>query len=153
MSSRLLVGEVVDPLADDLDRLQRLTADQQNQIVDLRDALAQVKLERDTLKQATDGLRRLLAPLWGELQHIPQSATVVGTTVSGSDPRLESAKKRMPGKPAELIDLLLEHGPMTVTNIIAIARWGKNSVYQTVSKLMKAGIVVNNGGRYTLKEQ
>ena len=62
-------------------------------------------------------------------------------------------KRRMPGKPSEFIDLLLEHGPMNVTNFVTLARCSKQTAYNTLSKLSQAGIIQNNGGKYSLKEQ
>jgi hypothetical protein len=147
--SNLLTGHVVT--GDEISRLLDLNNHLSNQLNECKAAFARMKMERDAMFQACTGLRKILAPLWGELENVPVGVDVVGVPASNS--RLESVKKRMPGKPAELIDLLQEHGPLSVTNIITIARWGKNSVYQTVSKLMQAGIVVNNGGKYTLKEQ
>lgn len=155
MTDKFLTGEVVDPLVDhyekELERIKGISQRISNDLHDCRDAFNKVKLERDALLQATAGLRKLLAPLWGELQNVPVDVTLTGIPAQPNT-RIEAVKRSMPGKPAELIDLLLVHGPMSVTQIITIARWGKNSVYQTVSKLMKAGIVANNGGKYTLKE-
>ena len=148
---KLLEGTVTTAADTELERLRDLTVHLTNQLHDCRAEFQVMKLERDAMVRAVSGLRNLLAPLWGEVQNVPVDVTVVGVPAATSS-RLESVKKAMPGKPAELITLLQEHGPMSVTQIITLAHWGKNSVYQTVSKLMKAGYLVNNGGKYTLTQ-
>lgn len=150
-ANKLLPGEVIDPLADELDRLRNDLDQCRNAFTEMRQERDQYKSERDAMIQAVSGLRRLLAPIWGEVQGM-SAMEMFEPAPQRSNSRFDAAKKRMPGKAAELIDLLLEHGPLTVTNIKALAKWGNSSVYDTCSKLMRAGIVVNNGGKYTLKE-
>jgi hypothetical protein len=155
MSSRMLVGEVVDLkyYEVELERIKRISENLSNELRQCRDQFARMKMERDALMQATDGLRKLFAPLWGELQNVPVGVDVVGVPASNSNARIESAKRRMPGRPAEFIDLLLEHGPMNVTNFVTLAKCSKQTVYNVLSKLGQAGIVESSGGRYSLKEQ
>lgn len=147
MSSQLqLAGNVA---VDELDRLRRVNAQLDEALRQTRNEFAQMKMERDAMMQAVSGLRRLLAPLWGELRDMPAGDAPVGASAS----RWEAAKRRMTGKPAMFIDLLLEHGPMTITNFVTLGRCSKKTAYNTVSKLSQAGIVQNTGGgRYSLKE-
>jgi hypothetical protein len=150
MSSPLqLTGKIVAD--DDLNRLRDQNLHLANQLADCRAEFARMKMERDAMFQAVGGLRKILAPLWGELENVPAGIDVVSTPAT-PNLRIESAKRRMPGKPAEFIDLLLEHGPMNVTNFVTLARCSKQTAYNTLSKLSQAGIIQNNGGRYSLKE-
>ena len=150
MSSPLQLTGVV--ATDELERLRGMVKDLTNRMHDCRAEVSKLKLERDAMVQAGGGLRKLLAPLWGELQDVPVGVNVVGVA-GGSNPRIESAKRRMPGRPAEFIDLLLEHGPMNVTNFVTLARCSKQTAYNILSKLGQAGVVQNQGGSYSLKEQ
>jgi hypothetical protein len=150
MSNLQLTGQIMSD--EDLNRLLDMNNRLASQLADCRAQLAQMKLERDAMVQAVGGLRKLLAPLWGELQEIPAGVSVEGFLPSQKQ-RWESAKRRMPGKPSEFIDLLLEHGPMNVTNFVTLARCSKQTAYNTLSKLTQAGIIQNSGGKYSLKEQ
>lgn len=148
MSNHLqLAGNVA---VDELDRLRRVNAQLDEALRQTRNEFSQMRMERDAMMQAVSGLRRLLAPLWGELQDLP--AATADAPVRESASRWEAAKRRMPGKPAMFIDLLIEHGPMTITNFVTLGRCSKKTAYNTVSKLSQAGIVQNISGRYSLKE-
>jgi hypothetical protein len=67
------------------------------------------------------------------------------------DPRRELRKRRLPGRPAEMIGLLLVNGSMSVKSLMVAMHCGKDTVYQAASKLGRAGVIVNSGGRYSLK--
>jgi len=54
------------------------------------------------------------------------------------DPRRELRKRRLPGRPAEMIGLLLVNGSMSVKSLMVAMHCGKDTVYQS-------------GGRYSLK--
>jgi hypothetical protein len=102
MSSQLqLAGNVA---VDELDRLRRVNAQLDEALRQTRNEFAQMRMERDAMMQAVSGLRRLLAPLWGELQDLP--AATADAPVRESASRWEAAKRRMPGKPAMFIDLI-----------------------------------------------
>jgi hypothetical protein len=139
MSNHLqLAGNVA---VDELDRLRRVNAQLDEALRQTRNEFSQMRMERDAMMQAVSGLRRLLAPLWGELQDLP--AATADAPVRESASRWEAAKRRLGGKSAMFIDLMIEHGPMTITNFVTLGR---------CSKLSQAGIVQNISGRYSLKE-
>lgn len=122
---------------------------------ELRESRMDALKAKSDAERAVRGIRKALAPfyqslraLFGEMDAIAPEDT---GTQSATDPRWESWKKRMPGKPAEFIDLLLIHGSMSVKQFMAAAHCGKDAVYATVSKLGQAGVTINNGGRYSLR--
>lgn len=150
MSSHLqLAGNVA---VDELDRLRRVNAQLDEALRQTRNEFSQMKMERDAMMQAVTGLRRLLAPLWGELQDVPAGDAPVPQGTGASTSRWEAAKRRLGGKSAMFIDLMIEHGPMTITNFVTLGRCSKKTAYNTVSTLSQAGVVQNIGGRYSLKE-
>lgn len=64
----------------------------------------------------------------------------------------ESWKQKLPGKPAEIIQSLQEHGELSVAQIRVAAHCGQQTVYDVTSKLHKLGLINKNGGKYSLKE-
>jgi hypothetical protein len=136
-----------------LSRLERELRDSREENLRVRQ---EAKREVAQVEAAGKELRRILSPLhhalsviFGELENLPVSGQA--SAAAGTDPRWESWKQRLPGRPAEFIDLLLVHGSMTIKQFMAASHCGQNSAYQTVSKLGQAGVTVNVGGRYSLK--
>jgi hypothetical protein len=118
--------------------------------------LAQAKADNKSILAGVQELRRVLNPLhrglmqiYGELDEMPG---VDEAASSSRNPKWEDWKRRMPGRPAEVIELLQVNGEMSVQNIMTALRAGKNSVYQIMSKLGQAGVTKCTGGRYSLKE-
>ena len=118
-----------------------------------------LRIERLKVGQAEHGvkeLRRLLLPLHRALLGVFGEIDSMGIADGGaspqSNPKWESWKQRLPGRPAEFIDLLLVHGTMTIKQFMAAAHCGQDSAYKTVSRLGQAGVTVSSGGRYSLKE-
>ena len=64
----------------------------------------------------------------------------------------KSWQEKMPGFPAKFIEVLLEHGEMTVPQLKIAAHCGSNTVYGVISKLHGLGLINKNGGKYSLKE-
>jgi hypothetical protein len=115
-----------------------------------------LRLERNKTGQIEAGareLRRILSPLYRALQAVFGELDAMGIQDGAvtTDSRWDSAKQRMPGKPAEFIDLLITHGAMNVTNFVTLAHCSKQTAYNVLSKLGQAGIVESNGGKYSLK--
>lgn len=153
MSNTLLLnGEVEDAGFDEIQSLNE-------RILELEGELRVARLQAANAKRdatlAMGNLKKQLSPLYRALQQVFGELESVGIEDGGSpqtNARWESWKKRMPGRPAEFIDLLLVHGTMSVKQFMAAAHLGQNTVYGIVSKLGQAGVVSNNGGRYSLSE-
>jgi hypothetical protein len=118
-----------------------------------------LRLERNRVGQAEHGvkeLRKILTPLHRALQAVFGEIEEMGLPDGGSpersNPKWESWKSKMPGRPAEFIDLLLLHGTMNRNQLMAAAHCGKDVVRVTISKLNVAGLLNKNGGQYSLKE-
>ena len=155
----LLEGDV----ADDRDaRIADLEAELRATKQDLRQAQAFARDAEAHAAQLFAPLRRSLTPLYRSLQqvfgeldgaHVPEEGSPTAPSAGGraTDPRWESWKQKLPGRPAEMIDLLLLHGEMNRNQLMAAMRAGKDVVRVTVSKLHVAGLVTKNGGRVSLK--
>ena len=149
----MLEGEVIDPLPE---RIAELEAENDGLRADLQAVQRQLLEARREAARAVAKLRQVLKPqydalrmLFGEMDAILGEET---PEAPKSNARWESWKQRMPGRPAEMIDLLLLHGSMSVKNLMAAMHCGKDAVYQAASKLGQAGVITNNGGRYSLKD-
>ena len=147
-------GEVIDPLdarASDLEDENRTLKQA------LSRANADIERERRANAVVVRELRRQLTPLYqalqalfGELDAIPDSGA--GTAAAPRNQAVWDAwKKRLGGKPSELIDALLLHGDMDSSQIAIAIQCHRNSVPQIVYKLNKAGLLNKNGGRFSLK--
>lgn len=154
MKPLLLEGEV-DTRDQEIESLNNRIADLEGE---LEVARAEAKRAMQQGARAVAKLRQILGPLYNSLQVLFGEMDATGLVESdtssaapATDARWESWKKRLPGRPAEMIDLLLLHKSMSVKNLMAAMHCGKDSVYQAAYKLGQAGIVSNNGGRYELK--
>ena len=160
---RLLNGEVeaeyVDAPNQRLAELERENGDLRHrlQIAELEASHAkeQVTVALTRLRSMTLPFYQLLRAVHGEIDALgiedaPQAAN--GSAAKTGNPKWDNWKQKMPGRPAEMIDLLLLHENMSTKQLMAAMHCAKDTVYQAAYKLGQAGLVVNNGGRYSLKE-
>lgn len=111
--------------------------------------LKQAQNEALAARQATGNLRRLLAPLWGEVQALGGDSAVAPIT---SD-KWEFWKKRFPGRIAEAIDLLLVQKQMNSTQLKSALKCDPRTLAKSVIyPLNQAGLLIKNGGMFSLKE-
>lgn len=151
---------------------ERSTPDDRDLIIkglreQIRDLDDQARSERQKAVRIEAGVRELrdiLKPLYGALQAVfgevdamgiadsPVSvAQNVGTT---TDPRWQSFKQAYPGVAAQIIDALLVHKEMGITQVAAFLKIHYNTAQGALDKLSKAGAVTKDGGRngrYSLK--
>jgi len=146
-------------------RLERLTQDN----IALRDDLSEARRTINALEsdleavrsantRAVQALRRQLMPMYRALQALFGELDAVapeGIPEAGN-PKVaavwQSWITKLPGKRAEIIKALLEHGEMTVAQLRVATHSGTQTIYENVSKLRALGLIVNTGqGRYSLK--
>jgi len=164
MSQPLLEGDYLEQESSDLEELRE-------EISQLKDELRRAKAELQkeqiksqqalnamtALRQMLNPFHRLLRGIFGEIEvvlgaDVSQPSSATGGPIAQSDPKWESWKGRLPGRPAAIIDLLLIHKDMSAQQIASALHCGKDAVYQTMSKVLgRAGIVSNQNGRYSLK--
>ena len=106
---------------------------------------------------AAKELRHILTPLHNALGMVFGEIESMGienaaAAPSNGNPKWNSWKQKLPGRPAEMIDLLLLHENMSTKQLMAAMHCAKDTVYQAAYKLGQAGLVSNNGGRYSLRD-
>lgn len=157
MSSQpLLSGTVVD------DRDRRI-AYLEMQNAQLSEAL---RLERNKVGAIEAGareLRRTTLPLYRALQkvHGDLDAMAISDDTSAPTAVMPAAKsdawsqwkQKLPGWPAKIIDALLAHGELSTAQLVVAAQCSrKQTIYDTMSKLGRLGLVRSVGGKYSLTD-
>jgi hypothetical protein len=142
-----LEGEV-DTRDQTIDMLRRQLAQMDEALRLERNKVGQVEAALRELRKITLPFHRLLMAVHGELDGLGIDAAA--SAVNG-DPRWESWKAKMPGRPAEMIDLLRLHKSMSTKALMAAMHCAKDTVYQAAYKLGQAGLLASNSP-YSLKE-
>jgi chromosome segregation ATPase len=101
------------------------------------------------LRQILSPLHQALGMVFGEIDSMNPPSQVSDSRVSAV---WESWKQKLGGKQAEFIDAMLTHGEMTATQLKIATKSGQQTVYDTIHKLNKAGLINKNGGKFSLKE-
>jgi hypothetical protein len=153
-------GELVD---------ERPVRNLEREISALHAKLREAQAANDRLVEQADEAKRVLRPIRRQLEPFFNALQVlfgqldaagvesapsanVGAPTSRSAMVWEVWKKKLPGKPADIIQALLEHGEMSVAQIRVAAQCGQQTVYDVTTRLHRLGLINRNGGRYSLKE-
>jgi hypothetical protein len=154
---------LLNPIPNPMEEIGRLRTENSTLRQELREAQEEAAGCRREATQAIRGvqeLRSILSPLYQGLQRVFGEIDAMGvsgephpaTTVKNSG-AWESWKQRMPGIPAQIIDLLMIHGELTSEQMrIHVGTKRKQSIYDATFKLNKAGLLNKNGDRFSLKE-
>lgn len=124
------------------------------------DAERDVERIREDTGRAVGSLRQQLSPLYralqsvfGELDAVAQDASdperVSGDRIS---PVWNAWKSKLSPACGRIIDALLVHKDLNGQQICVATQMGKNTMYGAISHLNKAGVLVKNGGRFSLKQ-
>jgi|GEM_PF-5059743 len=166
MSSKPLIlkGIVSEPVEHDDGLLREWRREKQQLEDDLRKTrreLEDVRLEKERMERSVKKLREVLTPLhhwlralFGEIEFAVgaeepptpgNSSTANGRAVSDTDPRWQSYKENFPGAPARIIDALLSHREMTLTQLSRLLKMDYTTAQKALSKLKAAGAVRKEG--------
>lgn len=126
----------------------------------LKNELRMERVKNAKLEIGVKELRTTLMPLYSALQMIfgvmddMDVATAAGPTpvATAKSAVWDSWKKKLGGKPAEAIDVLMLHGEMNAKQLRLHLRCGNDYIYNVISKLWTAGVINKHGGRISLKE-
>src|SRR5665213_1942560 len=152
----LLHGEAASP---EVTRLKREIVGLEQELEETREEVQKYKNASSDAVKAISALRKVLDPLhtamkmiYGEINRveIPRDPFDLHNEPI-VDKRWESWKQKLPGKPAEFIQILLEHGEMSGAQLKAAAHCAQQTVYDTIAKLKAAGLVTKNGKGFALK--
>lgn len=165
----MLEGVLKETQEADEGLLRKFRKEKQQLEDDLRDARQELddlradkeRLDRSirNLQQQLSPLHRALRALFGEIElavgedtAVPMSVPAMpGAAQPAIDPRWQSWKEKLPGRPAEMIDALLLHRDMSTRQLATALHCGKDAIYQAAHKLSQVGLISNVGGRYSLK--
>jgi hypothetical protein len=134
---------------------------QKTRIRELEDEVEQLEKKIRNDKAAIHNLRQRLAPLYHALkQTFGDMEVVVGDDPmsapeqsSAPNSKWEAIKQRHGGRIAEVIDLLLIHGPMNQSQLAAnLKTSGGNVSGNILPKLISMGLVVRRDGKVHLRE-
>jgi hypothetical protein len=152
--------DVSDDVSNSRRDIQRLEDENRSLRRDLEDALSdKERLERTVrnLQTTLGPIHRAMSILFGEMDLAVGEAPAGNQTaqpsaaVNGGDPRWQNYKNQFPGVPAEIIDALLIHGEMRITNLAGLLKRDVRTIYRSEDKLRKAGATTLNGGLLSLK--
>ncbi len=141
-------------------------AEAEKKIALLDTELASALRKARTVERGVQHLRTFLAPLYramgeifGEIDEMglpdtPQTAPAEEpTALRRTSEAWESWKKKLAGTPAAIIDLLMVHGALNHEQLrIHVGTNRKQTIYDAVTKLNKAGLLNKNGDKFSLKE-
>lgn len=145
-------------------QIEQLKAEKRRLEREVSDANLRADRAREDADRALSELRRQLNPLYVALQRVfgeldaagvtesaAASASSAAPTDSGSKAKWDDWKKRLGPSCAKVIDALLLGGEMNVESIKIAAKLGRDTVYSATSVMGRAGILVKNGGKFSLK--
>ena len=144
MTLPMTQGDIIDAQREEIENLR----------ADLAQARAQLAAAHAGRDQGLAGLQRVLRPLYLALQQVFGELDAIGVpeteTVSDTS-RWADWKRRLGPSCAKVIDALLLEPNMNVTGLTIACKMAKQTVYDATSKMGRAGILVSEDGRYSLK--
>ena len=133
----------VEQLEDELAQEKLRTQEARNQSVRVHRAQARLKQQLSPLYQAIRGI----------MEDLPEEDVNVSVD-SSMQPRdkWEIQKRLFPGKPSEIIDLLLIRSNMSTKELATANRSDPRTITKAIFTLNNAGLIEKNGGRFSLKQ-
>lgn len=155
MSQPLLEGRVEKKHSDE--DLELINEGLRAQVRQLKEELQIERTKNSGYDQGIRNIRTALGPFYADLKRLFGEMDAIGVGESQtSSPKASAAwdswKKRLGGKPAEAIDVLLIHGEMTAVQLRLHLHCATDYVYQVISKLNKVDLIEKRDGRIRLKE-
>jgi len=161
VSQHLLEGEYVEATEPD-PRVRSLEIENADLRRKLQRAELEVRHSKEGIEQTLAEIKRLTLPFLNLLRAIHGEIDALGiTAASGHAPAVDAPKnkawdlwkQKLPGFPSRMIDALLEHGELSVGQLVVAAQCPrKQTIYDAASKLQKLGLLNSNNGKYSLKE-
>jgi len=155
MQPLLLEGQV-EP--EEVGKLRRTIKHLESDLSDAQGALQNERRQSAASKRALGVLRGQLEPLFRALQAIfgeLEDVEIISEGETGNpraDAVWETWKRKLPGKQSEFIVAMREHGEMSVEQLRVTTHSAKQTVYETIHKLNRLGLINKNGGKFSLKE-
>jgi hypothetical protein len=159
----MLEGLARDPGNDEglLHRLRKEKQQLDEELLSVRRDLDDSNREKERLERTLRNLRQQLSPLhralravFGEIElaigeedfAAPSPSGSEGPQAQRTDPRWESYKQNFPGAPARMIDALLTHREMNITQLSKLLKMDYSTAKAAASKLRQAGAITGERG-------
>lgn len=146
---------------DDATRLRREIAGLEQELQTAKNEAAQAKLGAADAIQAIRALRHQLEPFYkafkmvfGEISRVDAAKMGADSAVVGSSAlsaKWEMMKEKLGHREAQIIDAL-QHGGMTAKQLTPVLHWDIKTVYRVTQKMKDAGLLNNDGGKFSLRE-
>jgi hypothetical protein len=139
-------------------RLRREIVGLEQELTAARGEAVSAKQAASDAVQAIRVLRGQLEPFYtalkmvfGEISRVSAGGSPM-PTASSRDTRWESWKRKLGMRPAEIIDVLLEHGMMSTSQLAAALHRDTRTINRGIFELNKASLINKKGGKFSLKE-
>lgn len=147
------ITNVYQQLENENSRLERENASLRAQVRELNIQLAREREKSTGVGEGAQRLKNILSPLHTALKMIFEELDGVEVpTGTQSNPVWDDWKKKLGGKSAEAIDVLMMHGELNADQLRIHLHCARTHVYNVISQLNKAGVIIKNGGRISLKK-
>jgi hypothetical protein len=156
MTQPLLPGPQEDPV-----RLRREITGLEQELQKAKEEAVAAKLGARDAVQAIRALREILEPfhtairmIYGEISRVEVGEVGTESMRSGSlglSPKWEMMKQKLGHREAQIIDAL-QHGGMTAKQLTPVLHWDIKTVYAFTKKMKDAGLLENDGGKFSLRE-
>ena len=152
-----LLKPIVEPDIDS--QIHRQYQELKDEIRQLRHDCEDLIADKERLQRSVEHLRKTLSPfhralriLFGEIEDaIGEETSAPSGAAPSIDPRWEHFKKQFPGVPAAMIDTLLIHGEVGMTNLANLMKRAYGTTKNAAYKLSAAGAVSIVRGSVSLK--
>ena len=164
-TSRPLLGEYAGEQpqhSDDTAKLHKRIKELESEVHALReqvrergDRLYACERPMQMLRKELSPLRNAINAIFGELDAAGIGENQQQDFSSSGNSRVNaiwnSWIQKLPGKKAEFIRALLEHGEMTAVQLKIATHTGTSTVPQVIHQLKDLGLIEKNGSKYSLK--
>ena len=148
------------PEDQEIVRLRREIAGLEKELSDAKEEAAKARGASADAIQAIRALRKQTEPLYqalkmihGEISRVDAGRVESATSENGTglSPKWEMLKKRLGSRQGEIIEIL-QHGPMTTSQMSAALHWDLRTTQKHISAMKVAGYLSKNGNQFSLKE-
>jgi len=155
--------ETIESLRKEVRRLEQEVRQARLETVQATNASEQASTAIRALRLQLGPLHRAMRAVFGEIElavgeYDPQPQNGAAAPLASVDGRVhgldkwEGVKKRLGGKEAELIDVLLTSGPRTNTQLKSLLKLAYSTVCALTQKMANMGFIAKQGDAYALKE-
>lgn len=154
MPQPLLEGQV-----DETVRLRREIAGLEQELEQAKEELRSTKQASQNAIRAVNVIRRQLEPwhnamklLFEEINRVGvDSEEPISEDSSGSlSPKWQMMKQKLGHREAQIIDAL-QHGGMTAKQLTPVLHWDIKTVYRFTKKMTDSNLLINEGGKFSLR--